>query len=61
MSTAFISPPGDILARSRGARTATMVEIITGAALLSVYLASFVDVPGLRGRPREAEAPPERP
>ena len=61
VSTAFISPPGDILARSRGARTATMVEIITGAALLSVYLASFVDVPGLRGRPREAEPPPERP
>ena len=44
VSTAFISPPGDILAHSRGARTATMVEIVTGAALLSVYLASFVDL-----------------
>ncbi len=44
VTTAFISPPGDILARSRGARTATMVEIVTGAALLSVYLASFVDL-----------------
>jgi hypothetical protein len=49
VSTAFISPPGDILAHSRGARTATMVEIVTGAALISVYLASFVD---LRGPPR---------
>jgi hypothetical protein len=46
VSTAFISPPGDILAHSRGARTATMVEIVTGAALLSVYLASFVDLRG---------------
>ncbi len=44
VSTAFISPPGDILAHSRGARTATMVEIVTGAALFSVYLASFVDL-----------------
>jgi hypothetical protein len=55
VSTAFISPPGDILAHSRGARTATMVEIVTGAALLSVYLASFVD---LRG---PAEQPPQPP
>lgn len=44
VSTAFISPPGDILAHTRGARTATMIEIVTGAALLSVYLASFVDL-----------------
>lgn len=57
VSTAFISPPGDILAHSRGARTATMVEIVTGAALLSVYLASFVD---LRGpSPTAPEGPPE--
>ncbi len=56
VSTAFISPPGDILAHSRGARTATMVEIVTGAALLSVYLASFVDL-----RPPAPEKPdPER-
>ncbi len=54
VSTAFISPPGDILAHSRGARTATMVEIVTGAALLSVYLASFVD---LRRRPRRGPTP----
>jgi hypothetical protein len=54
VSTAFISPPGDILAHSRGARTATMVEIVTGAALLSVYLASFVDV-------RPPATPPQQP
>jgi hypothetical protein len=51
VSTAFISPPGDILAHSRGARTATMVEIVTGAALLSVYLASFVDLRGPTASP----------
>jgi hypothetical protein len=43
VSTAFISPPGDILARSRGARSATMIEMLTGFALLAVYLSSFVD------------------
>jgi hypothetical protein len=61
VSTAFISPPGDILARSRGARTATMVEIVTGAALLSVYLASFVDLrpPGVAQK--EPAAIPEPP
>jgi hypothetical protein len=58
VSTAFISPPGDILAHSRGARTATMVEIVTGAALLSVYLASFVDLraPGVAPVEREPGA-----
>jgi hypothetical protein len=56
VSTAFISPPGDILAHSRGARTATMVEIVTGAALLSVYLASFVDLrPPTLGKEPDAE------
>jgi hypothetical protein len=56
VSTGFISPPGDILAHSRGARTATMVEIVTGAALLSVYLASFVDLrPPSLGKDPDAE------
>ena len=59
VSTAFISPPGDILARSRGARTATMVEIVTGAALLSVYLASFVDLRPPAVAPAAAEPTPE--
>jgi hypothetical protein len=62
VSTAFISPPGDILAKSRGARTATMVEIVTGAALLSVYIASFVNMPSPKGAGGAAEAPlPELP
>jgi hypothetical protein len=55
VSTAFISPPGDILAHSRGARTATMVEIVTGAALLSVYLASFVDLRAPTGATGDSE------
>ncbi|MEO9175021.1 MAG: hypothetical protein ABI317_05855 [Gaiellales bacterium] len=57
VSTAFISPPGDILAHSRGARTATMVEIVTGAALLSVYLASFVDLRGPAPPPTSEREP----
>ena len=43
VSTAFISPPGDILAHTRGARAATMTEMLTGAALLTAYLSSFAD------------------
>jgi hypothetical protein len=43
VSTAFISPPGDIAAHTRGARAATMTEMITGAALLSAYVGAFVD------------------
>jgi hypothetical protein len=41
--TAFVSPPGDIVARSRGARSATMIEMLTAFALLTAYLSSFVD------------------
>jgi hypothetical protein len=43
VSTAFVSPPGDILAHSRGARSATMIEMLTAFALLTAYLSSFVD------------------
>jgi hypothetical protein len=43
VSTAVISPPGDIFAHSRGTRSATMIEMITGFALLATYLSSFVD------------------
>jgi hypothetical protein len=43
VSTAFISPPGDILAQSRGARSATMIEMMTAFALLTAYLSSLVD------------------
>ena len=41
--TAVISPPGDIFASSRGARSATMIEMLSAFALLTAYLASFVD------------------
>jgi hypothetical protein len=57
VSTAFISPPGDILARSRGARSATMIEMLTGFALLAAYLSSFVDW----GARRDADAGPPAP
>ena len=43
VSTAFVSPPGDVLAHSRGARSATMIEMLTAFALLTAYLSSFVD------------------
>jgi hypothetical protein len=43
VSTAFISPPGDIVAHSRGARSATMIEMLTAFAVLTAYLASMVD------------------
>ncbi len=43
VSTAFISPPGDIVAASRGARSATLIEMLTGLALVTAYAGSFVD------------------
>ena len=43
VSTAFISPPGDITAASKGARTATMIELLTGTAALAAYLGSFLE------------------
>jgi hypothetical protein len=43
VTTSFISPPGDILAHSRGVRSATMIEMLTGFALLAAYLTSFID------------------
>jgi hypothetical protein len=52
VSTAFISPPGDIFAKSRGARSATMIEMLTAFALLTAYLSSFVD---WYGRSKEPE------
>ena len=53
--TAMISPPGDIFASSRGARSATMIEMLSAFALLTAYLASFVDWQP----PREAPPPEE--
>jgi len=43
VSTAFVSPPGDILARSRGAHAATMIEMLTALALVTAYASSFLD------------------
>jgi hypothetical protein len=43
VSTALISPPGDIVAQTRGARAATMIEMLAGVALLTAYISSFVD------------------
>ncbi len=40
--TAFISPPDDIIAASRGARSATLIEMLTGLSLLATYLSSLV-------------------
>jgi hypothetical protein len=43
VTTAFISPPGDVIAHSRGVRSATMIEMLTAFALLTAYVSSFVD------------------
>jgi hypothetical protein len=41
VSTALISPPGDITAHSRGARAATMIEMLAGLALVTTYLSGL--------------------
>lgn len=46
--TALVSPPGDIIALSRGTRSATMIEMLTGLSLLATYLSSLVELPGRR-------------
>jgi hypothetical protein len=43
VTTAFLAPPQDIVATSRGARSATMIEMLTGFALLAAYLTSLLD------------------
>ena len=55
VTTAFISPPGDVIAHSRGVRSATMIEMLTAFALLTAYASSFVDWG--RSEPQDAEAP----
>jgi hypothetical protein len=44
VSTGLISPPGDIVATSRGARAATLIEMISALALVTAYLSSFSDI-----------------
>jgi hypothetical protein len=56
VSTAFISPPGDIVAHSRGARAATIIEMLTAFALVTAYAGSFFEV-----RRTETPAATERP
>src|SRR5262249_28547962 len=61
VSTALISPPGDITAHSRGARSATMIEMLSGISLLTAYLTSFAGDWFRREAPAEdAEAEPGR-
>ena len=43
VSTAFISPPGDIVAHSRGARAATVIEMMMAFGLVTAYASSFID------------------
>jgi hypothetical protein len=54
VSTALISPPGDILAHSRGARAATVIEMLAGLALVTTYLSGLAV--GRLGRIRAAAA-----
>ncbi len=60
VSTALISPPGDILAHSRGVRAATMIEMLTGFGVLTAYLSSFFDFGGDRPPPAPADEGGER-
>ena len=53
--TAFTSPPEGIAPLSRGARSATMIEVVTGLALLTTYVSSLVEY-RRQERRREAEA-----
>jgi hypothetical protein len=41
--TAFTAPPEGIAALSRGARSATMIEVVTGIALITTYFSSLFE------------------
>jgi hypothetical protein len=41
VKTAFLSPPDDIVAHTRGARAGTMIELLAGIGLLSAFLSRF--------------------
>jgi hypothetical protein len=55
VSTAFISPPGDIVAHSRGARAATVIEMLTAFALVTAYAGSFFEVRRAAQAPSSAD------
>ena len=57
VSTAFMAPPQDIVATSRGARSATMIEMLTGLALLTAYVSTLFE--WRRGQRETAEPPSE--
>ena len=57
VTTAFISPPDDIVAHSRGVRSAAMIEMLTGFAVLAAYLSSFVDWRTTRAEGGDAPPP----
>ena len=64
VTTAFISPPGDVIATSRGARSATMIEMLTGLSLLATYASSLLDWGPRRDEPAAeavtaGDAPPD--
>ena len=61
VSTAFVSPPGDIVAHSRGARAATMIEMLTAFALVTAYAGSFLELRGGRVSGSERTTAPDRP
>jgi hypothetical protein len=61
VSTGFISPPGDIIAASKGARTATMIELLTGTAALAAYLGSFLDFGSGAAHAATEGGPPSEP
>jgi hypothetical protein len=43
VSAALLATPQDIVASSRGARAATLIEMLTGFAVLATYVSSFVN------------------
>ena len=53
VSTAFIAPPADIVAHGQAVRVATMLEMVTGFAVLAAYLTTLAS--GLAGGEREGE------
>ena len=55
VSTAFMAPPQDIVATSMGARSATMIEMLTGLALLTTYVSTLF---AWRRGQRETAEPP---
>jgi hypothetical protein len=50
VSAALLATPQDIVATSRGARAATLIEMLMGFAVLATYISSFVGWKDDRGR-----------